>query len=188
MPASATPHSISGAILAGLSAEQLEKARSSGTLIPYNWKSTGKDKETMENYNLVLLELLKINGSGVFNKLALQQAVAKVSEVLGKALKDINSDSLAIKQLMMDLIKRKKNSTSGARQPAWLMTLFKTMSGGHEAQEDEHDQQPEEDITQEVNNMKLAEGWKRVPGTRVLLKRASDISEAEVSIAKHMRT
>ena len=39
------------------------------------------------------------------------------------------NDSLALKQLLMDVAKKKKNTTSGLRQPQWMLNNFQHMSG-----------------------------------------------------------
>ena len=61
----------------GLTAEQTVKAKSIGTLIPYQWSQIGKDRCTLEAYNKVVLEMVKLNPGAVFNKLVLQTAMEK---------------------------------------------------------------------------------------------------------------
>ena len=153
--------------------------------------------QTLEKFKSVVSQILMINPVGVCNKTVLRSAIDKTNEYLDGKLHSPHNDTMAVKQLLMDVGKKKRNSTSGVRQPAWLLELFSKMRGCGDEDEDE-DEPPQHGASSScssivpvisvVHEMPVATtvpknlaapplGWQRVPGTRVLLERISDASD-----------
>ena len=129
MPDDMDSAAIAAAIFRGLSPSQFKALQSSGRLIPYQWDQLGKDKTTLEHYVALLTELVKLNKKGVYNKVVLREGLEEFNIKNGGHIKDTFEDGLAIKQLLMDLYKKKSNTTTGVRQPVWLLDLFALMEG-----------------------------------------------------------
>ena len=140
---------VVGAVFSGLSDGQLAAARATGKLVPYDWRNTGKDRGCLEAFQKVLLNLLNANRSGIYNKLLLQDAMNAINRKLDYAIKNPEFEAIAVKQLLMDIAK-KKNSTSGVRQPAWMMQLFAAMSGDGDLDEQPGQQETCTDIVAET--------------------------------------
>ena len=99
-----------------------------------------------------------------------------------------DTDTLAVKQLLMDLAKIKKNSTNGSRQPDWLAKLLSDLPGAGDLANDSGDEEIpsvlalcDSSETQIVPQKKRPDapppaGWQRIDGTRVLLRRVSEAS------------
>ena len=192
MPSGMSADQVAAAIFSGLKAKQIDVTKGTGILIPYNWKFVGKDLATLESYAPVMAELLKINHCGVFNKLVLRDGVVKISKVV--PITNCDTDALALKQLLMDIGKKKNNCTTGLRTPVWLQQLVDLMTGFCEAEGDDHDEgdmqmvqvvgtkpSSSTDLVPKQLAAAVPRGWRRVPHTRVLLAKVSEESASAMS-------
>jgi len=116
----------------------LESLRDNRKILAFEYKhGNGRsDRDALYKYKDVIVALAKINPVGVWNFTTIQQGIVlwdkKMGKILGRhpslGVNAIRTAAANLLQLLQDAYRMKKNSTTGARTPAWVMDILKHMA------------------------------------------------------------
>eukprot|EP00974_Lingulodinium_polyedra_P080297 7778210-Lingulodinium_polyedra.AAC.1 len=113
----------------------LERCKRGGSLFEYDWTLKKPDKKALYHNRALIKSLLLENSTAVFKKSVLQEAFEEFNACDGtdhcltkeKPPNYLSDQVYTLVQLFTDLKQTRKNTSSGARQPPWLVELFDLM-------------------------------------------------------------